>query len=818
MISEDEQEDCRRLPAHFTRYLRLYEVAHVKIANFQNHLTFLYACKRHGVLPFGLRLKSNFHDSYKNQKIINTANTKLLKEQIKWTRKKLNKIRKELDDVLFHIVQAKHPDENLFLTSISKKYNHIFNIKKESQRKKLKLLIKEKNDLDSISRNEERVKHREEFIKRSVVNISSRILSSEEESVLSLGLKFAKSPNIIDKLDIISTIETGILKLEPENIKKIRYELKHVLDKPIKNVNNLTHQEWNLIKNIKEDISIICLPADKGNSTVVMDKLEYVEKMTEIFTNKEYQQLSKDPTKKIEGDIGNILKKHVVELGKQTKTYLMPSYSKPPHAFGQPKVHKINVPMRPIISGRNSPNMKLSKFLLNCIKPLGKTMNYRIKDTIEFAEVIKNYKLQPEDRMYSFDVKDMYPSVPIEETIKIIENIIIKDPLILGENTLKTDTLIDLLKVCLNNNYFQFEEKFYFQNSGLPMGSCLSSILSDIFMANFEESFIEQSVLKPNVWCRYVDDVFIIWSHGDEKMEEFFNEANLRHPNIKFTIEREEEERINFLDFTIDRSNAILGTKVFRKATHTNQYINFRSNHSNIIKESTIKCLVNRARTHCSNDTNLNQELETIKEAFLMNGYPNRQISKVIKQCETPKIIKEEPINTISLEFFPNFSNHIRRILSKYQIRTTFKSSNTFKKFLMNTKPENLIQKSKNWVYGLECQCGDYYIGESKRPLEVREREHKCNIKNKKKEPWNITLPKSLIAEHTTDLNHEIDWNGTKKIFREENGMKRKFKEAAVMECLKKNNLGVISQGSLEVDSIWTDTFKDQIIKKFNNS
>ena len=89
-------------------------------------------------------------------------------------------------------------------------------------------------------------------------------------------------------------------------------------------------------------------------------------------------------------------------------------------------------------------------------------------------------------------------------------------------------------------------------------------------MEDFETRALETSPWKPKMWCRYVDDVLVIWPHGDQRLEEFHLHFNGQNPSIQFTLEKESEGRIAFLDAQLERRGAGVLTSVFRKKTHTN--------------------------------------------------------------------------------------------------------------------------------------------------------------------------------------------------------------------------------------------------------
>lgn len=71
------------------------------------------------------------------------------------------------------------------------------------------------------------------------------------------------------------------------------------------------------------------------------------------------------------------------------------------------------------------------------------------------------------------------------------------------------------------------------------MGSSLSLVVDNFFMAFLEHKALQEAPLKPSTFLRYVDDTFLMWSHGQEALYEFYNFMNKLHPSITFTMELE---------------------------------------------------------------------------------------------------------------------------------------------------------------------------------------------------------------------------------------------------------------------------------------
>ena len=87
----------------------------------------------------------------------------------------------------------------------------------------------------------------------------------------------------------------------------------------------------------------------------------------------------------------------------------------------------------------------------------------------------------------------------------------------------------------LSHNYFEFNNRIYRQKLGTAIGTKLAPAYADLCMGRLEEWLLEASADKPLVWMRFIDDVFFIWTHGEEKLKHFINFLNSSHDTIKIT-------------------------------------------------------------------------------------------------------------------------------------------------------------------------------------------------------------------------------------------------------------------------------------------
>ena len=75
------------------------------------------------------------------------------------------------------------------------------------------------------------------------------------------------------------------------------------------------------------------------------------------------------------------------------------------------------------------------------------------------------------------------------------------------------------------------------QLRGTAIGTKIVPPYAIIFMDSLEEDMLNNSLLKPLVWWCYIDDIFMMWEHGEEELKKFLETLNCYHPTIKFTAE-----------------------------------------------------------------------------------------------------------------------------------------------------------------------------------------------------------------------------------------------------------------------------------------
>ena len=125
---------------------------------------------------------------------------------------------------------------------------------------------------------------------------------------------------------------------------------------------------------------------------------------------------------------------------------------------------------------------------------------------------------------------------------------------------------------------FVFNQKMYQQIDGLTIGASSSVFLEELFLMGLERGPMQSFANLPDFCFKYVDDTFA------SMLEEFIylvlNYLNQQHQRIKFTIKHQQDRKLPFLDTCVRiEEGGTSSMNVYQKKTHTNQYLNFNSNH-----------------------------------------------------------------------------------------------------------------------------------------------------------------------------------------------------------------------------------------------
>ena len=278
-----------------------------------------------------------------------------------------------------------------------------------------------------------------------------------------------------------------------------------------KNFPNLSFEEREAFRILKSDRSIVIKEADKGSAVVVWDKVDYVAEADRQLGNSEvYEELDKDPTAELELEVRNCVTEiQVCDVGLSDKeaSYLQVQRSKLGRFYLLPKIHKglSGVVGRPVISNCGTVTEHVSEFLDHHLNPLVCSTESYVKDTNHFVLLLAGIGDIPDGALLcTVDVVGLYPSIPHDEGLEAMRRALNsrQDP------SISTGSLVNLGKVVLENNVFEFGGRIFRQKLGTAIGTKFAPAYANLFMADLEKRLLDGAVDKPLVWLRYIDDVF----------------------------------------------------------------------------------------------------------------------------------------------------------------------------------------------------------------------------------------------------------------------------------------------------------------------
>ena len=274
--------------------------------------------------------------------------------------------------------------------------------------------------------------------------------------------------------------------------------------------------------------------------------------------------------------------------------------------------------------------------------------------------------------------------------------------------------------------------------------------IANLFMEHLEEEAIQSAPFQPAVWTCYVDDTFVIWQHGEEELARFHQHLNQQSPSIQFTMEREKEGRIAFLDVLVSWDGDRLFTSLYRKPTHTDRYIPFHSHHHLRVLTGVMRGMHNRA-LQVYDDTSRPAEMQHLEEVFTANGLPEQLVKNTLSRL--PRYIEED--NQPEERPTILYTQKLEKACAPLGVKTVFKPQRAMRQLLVQVKERIPPENQREVVYEVPCKdCELKYIGEVKRSLKTRMTEHKYAVCRGDE--------RNGITVHVHQLQHSIDWESAR--------------------------------------------------------
>jgi hypothetical protein len=168
------------------------------------------------------------------------------------------------------------------------------------------------------------------------------------------------------------------------------------------------------------------------------------------------------------------------------------------------------------------------------------------------------------------------------------------------------------------------------------------------------------------------------------------------------------------------------------------------------VKRGLIRSLYNRASTICQD---LFNEISSLRCDFQLSAYPQGFMHSVINSMGSSRSKKaERSLSSVYIPYAKGVSLKFKVVVNYNNIRSIFKTKLTVRSSLTKTRPERDPLQTAQCFCSTRYECGRSYIGVRGRPLVVRFREHRHNLKEG-------LLEKSKLARHAYEEGHRVGWD-----------------------------------------------------------
>ena len=262
------------------------------------------------------------------------------------------------------------------------------------------------------------------------------------------------------------------------------------------------------------------------------------------------------------------------------------------------------------------------------LKPLVTKTPSFLRDTKQLLTDISSLTaFPPHALLVTMDVVGLYSNIPHEDGANACQEFLDQR----ASCNPPTDDVVRLIELVLSLNCFVYNNQHYRQTLGTAMGTRMAPSYANLFMAKMDKKIrtahSAPDGLTPAFYKRFIDDLIMVWLHGDACLLRFFDYVNSIHPQIRFTMEF--RRSVHYMDsqLTIEE-NGQISSDLYIKPTDKHQYLLPTSNHPPHVHRHLPYGLAIRLRQIVSVDERFIMRLGELKSFLLARGYQSTDIDR----------------------------------------------------------------------------------------------------------------------------------------------------------------------------------------------
>jgi hypothetical protein len=206
-------------------------------------------------------------------------------------------------------------------------------------------------------------------------------------------------------------------------------------------------------------------------------------------------------------------------------------------------------------------------------------------------------------------------------------------------------------------------------------------------------------------YFRYVDDIVVVYNKDVTDIDVFLHQFNNLTPKLKFTIEKETDRKLHFLDITITRGIEKFTIDVHRKSTYTDIIIPEDSCHPKEQKMAAIRYFYNRMNKYHLSPENLEKENHILQQILYNNGYYISAAKNLpnVKKANTEKKDKGKKIHWVKFTHIGKETRAVTKAFRNTNVNITFSTNNTISNLLTARRHTTKGKYDNSGIYQLTC-------------------------------------------------------------------------------------------------------------------
>lgn len=520
---------------------------------------------------------------------------------------------------------------------------------------------------------------------------------------------------------------------------------------------NLSTEERSELDRLRRDTSVVVSPADKGGKWVIVPRADYDAEAFKQLRDEDFYQPVKSS---LQTSVRNRLVNFLIYLRRtgfltrrECRALAPPNCPREREFYLTPKIHKAVWPStrmppgRPIVSDVQSTSRLCASLIEYFLAPLAQLAESYVRDSMHVIARLDDVRVISPVILFTFDISALYTNIPPEDGIAAVSRAFLRNPDLRRPDL----TILSMLRLLLSTNDFSFRGERFLQTHGTAMGCAFGASYANIYLSEWDQA-IHRHPLTPLVWLRFIDDVFGVWTHGEEQLLSFRDFINTIYPSINVTLSYSVTS-VHFLDLELYLSLDRIFHRIAFKSTNSFNILPVTSFHAQHTFQSIVHSQVYRWCVHSSTYSDFKHTKSVVQAHWRRQGYTRSKVRAAVKNifCFTGF----SPTN-----WQPGFFSCDTCVICKYSFYTSsVRSGKSLFPIL-----HSLTCFTTGVIYLIRCKnCNIQYVGETSRTLQHRIAEHVLNVRNgvSTSVARHFTSTCSLDHFSFTALEHQV--NTTKR-------------------------------------------------------